>query len=47
MIETGNADDQTYVGIAGSILRFNNVPAGNQPLAPDLDKPKQIVIVVP
>jgi hypothetical protein len=43
----GSLDDQTYLDIVAYILRFNNVPAGNQALQPDLDKLKQIVIAVP
>jgi mono/diheme cytochrome c family protein len=44
---TGSLDDQTYLDIVTYILRFNNVPSGNQALQPDLDKLKQIVIAVP
>ena len=43
----GSLDDQTYLDIVAYILRFNNVPSGNQALQPDLDKLKQIVIAVP
>jgi len=43
----GGLDDQTYLDIVTYILRFNNVPSGNQALQPDLDKLKQIVIAVP
>ena len=43
----GNLDDQTYLDIVTYILRFNNIPSGNQTLQPDLDKLKQIVIAVP
>src|SRR5215470_20285154 len=43
----GSLDDQTYLDIVTYILRFNNVPSGNQTLQPDLDKLKQIVIAVP
>ena len=43
----GSLDDQTYLDIVTYILRFNNVPSGNQALQPDLDKLKQIVISAP
>ena len=40
-------DDQTYLDIVTYILRFNNIPAGNQKLEPDLQILQQIVISVP
>jgi len=40
-------DDQTYLDIVTYILRFNNIPAGKQVLAPNVDTLKQIVISVP
>jgi mono/diheme cytochrome c family protein len=43
----GSLDDQTYLDIVTYILRFNNVPGGNQALQPDLDRLKQIVISAP
>jgi len=43
----GSLDDQTYLDIVTYILRYNNVPAGNRALAPDLDILKQIVISAP
>jgi len=43
----GSLDDQTYLDIVTYILRFNNVPGGNQALQPDLDQLKQIVISAP
>ena len=43
----GGLDDQTYLDIVTYILRFNNVPGGNQALQPDLDRLKQIVISAP
>jgi mono/diheme cytochrome c family protein len=43
----GSLDDQTYLDIVTYILRFNNVPSGNQALQPDLDRLKQIVISAP
>jgi mono/diheme cytochrome c family protein len=43
----GSLDDQTYLDIVTYILRFNNVPSGNQALQPDVDKLKQVVISAP
>ncbi len=43
----GSLDDQTYLDIVTYILRFNNVPSGNQALKPDINLLKQIVISVP
>ena len=43
----GSFDDQTYLDIVTYILRFNNVPSGNQTLQPDINVLKQIVISVP
>ena len=43
----GSLDDQTYLDIVTYILRFNNVPSGNQALQPDLDQLKQFVISAP
>jgi mono/diheme cytochrome c family protein len=43
----GSLDDQTYLDIVTYILRFNNVPGGNQALQPNLDRLKQIVISAP
>jgi mono/diheme cytochrome c family protein len=43
----GSLDDQAYLDIVTYILRFNNVPAGKQPLQPDINMLKQIVISVP
>src|SRR5215510_7544694 len=43
----GSLDDQTYLDIVTYILRFNNVPAGKEPLQPDINILKQIVISVP
>jgi len=43
----GNLDDQTYLDIVTYILRFNNIPAGNQALQPDINILKQIVVSVP
>jgi mono/diheme cytochrome c family protein len=43
----GSFDDQTYLDIVTYILRFNNVPSGNQALQPDMNVLKQIVISVP
>ena len=43
----GSFDDQTYLDIVTYILRFNNVPSGNQALQPDISMLKQIVISVP
>jgi len=40
-------DDQAYLDIVTYILRFNNIPAGNQALQPDINMLKQIVISVP
>jgi mono/diheme cytochrome c family protein len=40
-------DDQTYLDVVTYILRFNNIPAGNQTLQPDINMLKQIVISVP
>ena len=40
-------DDQTYLDIVTYILRFNNIPAGNQALQPNVDALKQIIISVP
>jgi len=40
-------DDQTYLDIVTYILRFNNIPAGNQALQPNIDMLKQIIISVP
>src|SRR5262245_8764684 len=40
-------DEQTYLDIVTYILRFNNIPAGNQALQPNIDTLKQIVISVP
>src|SRR5262245_56844361 len=40
-------DDQTYLDIVTYILRFNNIPAGNQALQPNIDILKEIVISVP
>ena len=43
----GSLDDQTYLDIVTYVLRFNNVPSGNQTLKPDINMLKQIVISVP
>jgi len=43
----GSFDDQTYLDIVTYILRFNKIPAGGQPLTPDLQLLKQIVIEAP
>jgi mono/diheme cytochrome c family protein len=43
----GTLDDQAYLDIVAYILRFNNIPAGNQTLQPNIDMLKQIVISVP
>ena len=43
----GSFDDQTYLDIVTYILRFNNVPSGNQALQPDINVLKQIVISAP
>ena len=43
----GSLDDQTYLDIVTYILRFNKVPAGKEPLQPDINILKQIVISVP
>ncbi len=43
----GAIDDQAYLDIVAYILRFNNIPAGNQTLQPNVDMLKQIVISVP
>jgi len=43
----GSLDDQAYLDIVAYILRFNNIPAGNQALQPNVDTLKQIVISVP
>jgi len=43
----GSLDDQTYLDIVTYILRYNNVPAGNRALEPNLDILKQIVISPP
>jgi len=40
-------DDQTYLDIVTYILRFNNIPAGNQALQPNINMLKQIIISVP
>ena len=40
-------DDQTYLDIVTYILRFNNIPAGNQALQPNVNLLKQIVISIP
>src|SRR3954468_21596946 len=43
----GSLDDQTYLDIVTYILRFNNVPSGNQALQPEINVLKQIVISAP
>src|SRR5262245_44505882 len=43
----GSLDDQTYLDIVTYILRFNNIPAGNQALQPNVNTLKQIVISGP
>ena len=43
----GSLDDQAYLDIVTYILRFNNIPAGEQALQPDINLLKQIVISVP
>jgi mono/diheme cytochrome c family protein len=43
----GSLDDQAYLDVVAYILRFNNIPAGNQSLQPDINTLKQIVISVP
>lgn len=40
-------DDQVYLDIVTYILRFNKIPAGSQPLKPDIEILKQIVIAAP
>jgi mono/diheme cytochrome c family protein len=43
----GSLDDQTYLDIVTYILRFNNIPAGNQALQSNINTLKQIIISVP
>jgi hypothetical protein len=40
-------DDQTYLDIVAYILQFNNVPAGNKKLEPNVAALEKIVIEVP
>ncbi len=40
-------DDQTYLDIIAYVLSANGVPAGEQPLRPDLQALEKIVISVP
>ena len=39
--------DQVYLDILTYILQFNKIPSGNQPLKPDVELLKQIVIAAP
>jgi cytochrome c553 len=45
--EKHSLDDQVYLDIVTYILRFHKVPTGNQPLKPDIQVLKQIVIAPP
>ena len=45
--EKHSLDDQVYLDIVTYILRFNKVPPGSQPLTPDIQVLKQIVIAPP
>jgi quinoprotein glucose dehydrogenase len=39
--------DQVYLDIVTYVLKFNNVPSGNQELKPNLETLKQITIAAP
>ena len=45
--EEHSLSDQVYLDIVTYILKFNNVPAGDQELKPDLEILKQISIATP
>jgi mono/diheme cytochrome c family protein len=45
--EPHSLDDQVYLDIVAYILRFNKIPAGGQPLTPDLGLLKQRLIPPP
>ena len=45
--EEHSLSDQVYLDIVTYILKFNNVPAGDQELKPDPEILKQISIAAP